>query len=462
VRSPVNPTRRHILRGAGVALALPWLESLAPRPARGQGIPLAPKRRFVSMFFPMGTADYWRPTGSSSGWQLSPILAPLAPLKSRVTVLGHVSNTAYGPQPPAHHYALMTGSFLTCVPGQSQPLKNGLSVDQRAAALLGNSTPIPSLQLGLSTLDSSADSENPAFSRSISWRSPTEPLFKMVSPQAVFDRLVGGQNAVQPTFDPGQQRRRARQSVLDFVLANANGLRPTLSTNDRLRVDRFLTSVRSLEQRVTTPVLPPGPQCSIGTRPGLVAAPGSVPSDYDRDRHASIMIDLIVMALACDLSRVVSFMLDDGRSDFVYDFLTERRFTAAGSTPGTASVGGYRGVTNAGATNNGYATIGFWFVSKLAELCQKLAAVPDGPNQSLLDSSLVWFGSGEHDGHVTTPELPLLYVGSGGGVLRTDRYHDFPAGQRLSNVYLTFLRHVFGAPDAAFGDSDGALTDLLA
>lgn len=456
----VRPTRRHILRGAGAALALPWLESLAPRAARGQGIPLAPKRRFVSMFFPMGTADYWRPTATAGNWQVSPILAPLAPLKSHVTVLGHVSNTAYGPQPPAHHYALMTGSFLTCAPGKSQPLMNGVSVDQRVAAVAGRATPIPSLQLGLSTLLSFADSEDPAFTRSISWRSPTEPLFKVVNPQAVFDQLVGAQRPTPPPSDPDQQRRRARKSVLDFVLANATSLRPSLSTTDRQRVEQFLSSVRSLEQRVNA-VIPPSSPCSIVTRPSLVAAPGNVPADYNRDQHASVMIDLIVMALACDMSRIVTFMLDDGRSDFAYNFLTERRFTASGSSLGTAPVGGYHGVTNAGGTNNGYATIGFWFVSKLAELCQKLAAVPDGPNQSLLDGSLVWFGSGEHNGNVTTPELPLLYVGSGGGVLKTDRFQDFPAGQRLSNVYLTFLRHVFGTSDTSFGDSNGTITDLL-
>ena len=179
-------SRRNLLRGAGVALALPWLESLAPRPARGQAV--VTRRRFVPVYFPMGTASFWTPktTGAGSAWQLSPILAPLASVKSSVTVLGHVDNTAYGVPNVEPIYPRETGSFLTCAPAQGTPAQNGTSVDQVIADHLGTSgAPLSSLQLGLSTLDSYTSDLPPEFSRSISWRSPTSPLFKQIDPQAV-------------------------------------------------------------------------------------------------------------------------------------------------------------------------------------------------------------------------------------------------------------------------------------
>jgi hypothetical protein len=175
------------------------------------------------------------------------------------------------------------------------------------------------------------------------------------------------------------------------------------------------------------------------------------------------MNDLIVMALSCDITRVASLMLDDARSDYVYNFLTERSFTAAGSAPGTTPVGSLHGLSVNGDTNNGWATVDWWFASKVAELCAKLDAIPDGDGKTLLDNSIVWFGCGQRNDRTAdnSRNLPLLYVGSGGGVLKTDRHIDLGSA-RLANVYLTFLNKVFGAADATFGDSTSVIPDLLA
>jgi hypothetical protein len=456
------------LRGAGVALALPWLESLAPRPARGQTRPTT--TRFVAMYFPMGTASFWTPTGVGSGdaWKLSPILEPLAPLKSKLTVLSHVDNTAYGTLTVRPAYPRDTADFLTCALAQVTPPLNGVSVDQVIArGLFGAVPPLESLQLGLSTLNVPTEDLPPAFWGSISWSSPSTPLGKMIDPQAVFDKLVaaGGDRVTPTPLDPVAEARRAtRKSVLDFVLGDATSIQPRLSYTDRARLDQFMTSVRDLEQRVqaTAPPRPPG--CLPGFRPDQAIAVGNTPPDYNRDAHATTMIDLMVMALACDVTHVVSFMLDDARSDFVYNFLTERLFTDAGSTPGAAPVAGYHGlVEGGGLTNNGYATINFWFVSKLAELGQKLAALPDGPQSSVLDNSLIWFGSGMNNGRDQSfLDLPLAYLGGGGGVLKTDAHIDFSTSRRLSDVYLTFIQNVFRLPDQRFADSQGFVPDLLA
>jgi hypothetical protein len=155
-------------------------------------------------------------------------------------------------------------------------------------------------------------------------------------------------------------------------------------------------------------------------------------------------------------------MLDDARSDFNYGFLPLRQFTDAGSTPGTGTAtGGPVGFANAGNRNDGWATIIWWYVSKLSALCQKLAAIPDGDGTTLLDNSVVWFGSGQQGENAAT-NLPVLYVGGGGGALAVDRSISFAPRERLSNVYLTFLNKVFHVADPSFGDSSGIIPALLA
>jgi hypothetical protein len=451
--------RRHVLRGAGVALALPWLESLEPRRARGQAA--SPRLRFVPIYFPLGTARYWTPKGVGSGdaWQLSPILEPLAPVKPYVTVLGHVDQTVYADTFYPNN-GVLTGAFLTCVKcrqatnSADTSVLAGTSLDQRIAQLLG----ARSLQVGLSTFDSYCDGAPCAYARSISWSDPVTPLFKIVDPQSLFDRIVAG----RPTVDPvAPARASARKSVLDFVLRHAASVQLRLGRSDRARMDEFLASVRDLEMRVAaTPTAPQS--CPSEARPTLSAAVGNVPPGYDRDAHANVMIDLIVLALGCDAARVVSLMLDDARSSFPYDFLTARHFSASGSTPGTTKLGGGPvNYANAGDLNDGWATIDWWYVSKLALLCQKMAALADADGATLLDNSVVWFGSGQQNENGTT-NLPLLYVGGGGGVLKTNCSLDFAPRQSLSNVYLTFLRRVFQAGDPRFGDSTGIVPELLA
>jgi hypothetical protein len=438
-------SRRTVLKGAGVALGLPWLESLA----RGQAP--APRRTFVGFFFPCGTANYWRPAapGVGDGWALSPILEPLASLKSRVTV-GN-----YGPFgghiEPSH--SQLTAAFLTCTKAKAGPPSTlGVSVDQVIAKAMARRTRIPSLQVGLSTLDSSPYGLPPEFSRSISWASPTEPLYKIVSPRRVFDRLVAANPSPGMTDVFAASRRAAHKSVLDYVAGHTTSVRATLGRADQLRMDEFLASVRSLEKRVDAGAVG---GCVVPPRPTEDYAVAAVPADYNRNTHADLMIDLVVMALACDLTRVVSFMLDDSRSDFVYDFLEDRTFG-----PDTTSVktSGLHGLSESTGQSNGWATINRWFVEKLARFCGRLDATSEGTG-TLLDASTVWFGSECHNGNEDGLDLPVLYVGGGGGRLKTDRVIDFASTtrqtERLANVYLTFLRGVFDLPDMSFGTSLG-------
>jgi hypothetical protein len=451
--------RREILRGTGVALSLPWLESMAPRHA----VASAPIKRYIGMYFPNGTARYWLSTGTGASYTMSPILQALAPNRTRALVLGNVGN--YSPfgghiEPShGHNSASAWTGVKASGPGSNY---NAISVDQVianhmvSANLNRLATPLHSLQVGLSTMNSSPDGIPGQHSRSMSWKSAKEPLYKVVSPQAVFDRIVAG-GLPTPNggkLDPLAERRRAlRKSTLDFVKESATRLEHKLGASDRERMDEFMSSVRTLETRVAHSSMPRPTlaTCAAIPRPTWTAGVHDKPAGYNRGVHASLMIDLVVMALRCDVTRVVSFMLDDARSDFLYNFLTERVFTETGSTPGTAPVGAYHALQHADPRNNGFATIGYWNVERLNELTSKLAAIDDG-NGNLMDSTVITFLSGMNGGNHDARDLPIVVVGTGGGTLRSGQLIRFPAeGRNLADLHLTIMQKVYGVPVKTFG-----------
>jgi ribosomal protein S15P/S13E len=358
----------------------------------------------------------------------------------------------------------------TCVQANGDGKNNsGISIDQLIAKTIGKTTPLPSLQVGLSTLDSYTDGLPGQHSRSMAWKSATEPLYKLVNPQAVFDRLTGQTAAAtgDPTADAAALKRRAlRLSVLDYVKDNTSALQRKLGTSDRRRLDQYLTSVRSLEQRVSAPSMQlSAAKCAQPARPSAVYSVGNVPEDYSREVHAGLMIDLVVMALACDITRVVSFMLDDARSDFVYNFTKLRKFTDTGSTEATGTIGSYHGAQHAGDRNDSFATIGYWNSQKAAQLAGKLAALSDGDAGNMLDNTVITYASGMHGGNHDPADLPVALIGGGGKsgagtVLKTDRNIVFPQEQRLANVHFTLMKRVFECPEMSFGSSSGEIAEM--
>lgn len=461
-------SRRTVLSGLGVCLALPWLESA--RVPNAKAATTADPRRFLAVYFPNGVAaGYWRPArvGAGSEWQLSPLLDPLAPVKSRLTVLSNIENYSCIQDTPyvEPSHSRLTGAFLTCVDGDSDPsiARAGISVDQVIAQRTPDVTSLPSLQVGLSTLDSSPDGRHGALSRSISWSSANEPLYKVVDPQAVFDRLTsgtlgGGSGSV--ALREAERRRALDKSVLDYVLESSHELERELSASDRVRFDQFTTSVRDLERRLNRLALP-GLNCHAPPRPETTVAVGQTPNGYDRNAHAELMIDLIVMALECDLTRVVSFMLDDSRSDFDYSFVPRRTFDTTGSTPALGRVGPFHAAQHEGDSNDNYATINHWLVSKVAQLAERLANVQEGEHD-LLHNSLLFFGSdmqgSNHDGN----DLPALLLGAAGGRFKTDQHLSFEYERSYSELYLTVLNRYFDLDLAKFGVATSAIDALLA
>jgi Protein of unknown function (DUF1552) len=455
-----------------VLITLPWLESLAPRTASGAPAPLP--RRFLPIFFPCGVADYWTPsaTGAGAAWQLSPILEPLRPLKDQLIVLTDVENYTciQADNPSVEPEARDTGAFLTCVDARKiRDAKrlmdaNGISVDQVLAQALAPPTRFESLQLGLSTVQGYCDGQPCSLSRSISWKSETEPLYKQIDPQAVWDLLFTG-----PDAPPDPSTKDVDSSVLDAVLDSARGLDQKLGASDRQRLDEFLTKVRATEQKLNAPIMP---GCRAPARPQLSASEGLKNGDmtasgvpYDRGEHSKLMSELILLAFQCDATRIISYMLDDARSEFSYDHVAKRSFDANGSTAGAGVCGNFNGASHSGGLSNDFASINWWLTSQVADLCQKLAATPEGDG-SMIDNTFVLYASSMHGTSLNAANLPLLLVGGKAG-LKTDQhiaYGDKPPA--LRDVYFTLLNACFGANQTSFGASvlnvpNRLMTELL-
>jgi hypothetical protein len=484
-------TRRQVLKGAGVALSVPWLETFAPKKAHAAGA----VRRYLSFYWPNGTASaYWTPGGAGTSFTLSPIQQPLEPNKAKLLILGNVGNYSpwNGHIEPSHGHNSATawtgvrahnvagktetnyGSSISVDQGKTETnYGSSISVDQVIANTIQAQnggmlpTPVHSLQLGLSTLDSYTDGLPGPHSRSMSWKSEGEPLGKIISPQGAFDAIVAGGlpmggGGTMP--DPLAVRRQAlKKSALDYITESSTTLKARLSRSDQTRMESFLSSVRTLEGRVTAmPVTNTNAaqNCKPVTRPTQVYSLTNVPPTYNRGDHAQVMIDLAVMAFQCDLTRVVSFMMDDARSDYVYNFLKERSFSATGSTPGTAAVGGYHGLQHTSENNNGFATISWWNMDRLNALITRLGMIQEGTG-TVMDNTVIHAMSGMHGGNHDSLNLPIVIAG-GAGVLKQGQYIDFGktgvpmgGGKNLQDVHLTIINKVFGGNLTQFGTAQG-------
>jgi hypothetical protein len=482
----VRSSRRALLRGAGVALSLPWLESLSPRALHAQAGALP--RRFLPIFLPNGAPELWRPSSSGTGdaWALSSILEPFgAALKAKLNVVTNLENGSVFNRDgsaivdPSH--GRLAGAWLTCVDAAKVRAElgreeaNGISVDQVLAqhAAFQGKTALPSLQVGLSTPLSECDSEPCSSSRSVSWASSTQPMYKLVDPLEVFNELVSGVRHTDPS-DPAAVEARKRlarqQSVLDAVLENAQRTRTRLGASDQQRMDEFLESVRAVERRVTgVSAGMGGLACSPRAAPSILAAeqsalaPRQNTATYDKGLHADAMNDLIAMAFECDVTRIISFMLEDERSEFTYDHVQERTFTEQGSTLKGGTCPEYHMAQH--QSGDVFATITWWNVGKVADLCRKLDAIEEAPGVSVLDNSVVMLGACMHGGNHWANELPLVLLGGSNLGLKNDQ-HLVLDERPLRDLYFTLMNSVFGLNVQDFGqNASGApprlITELL-
>jgi len=445
--------RRTFLRGAGVALALPWLEAMLPRSlgaaAVGKsavGKALAkPPVRMAFLFTPNGVIpSAWEPKEGGANFTLSPTLEPLAPVKSEVMVLSGLSqHRAYALGDGAGDHARSASAFLT----GAHPYKTsganirvGVSVDQIAAARIGHHTPLPSLELGI---DHSATAGNCdsgyscAYSSCISWKTPTTPMAKEVNPKLVFERMFGNANVA-----PQERERRnfLRKSILDLVRDDSDRLNKKLGLVDRHKMDEYTTGVRELEQRIELAGQ------AAARRPAAATAPVGIPDDFAK--HVELMFDLLALAFQTDMTRVATFMFGNEGSN--------RGYPMVGAKDGHHALSHHRNNKDMIAQIK---KIDRYLVGHYAAFLGKLRSIREGEG-TLLDNCMVLYGSGIKDGNAHSHnDLPILLAGRAGGTIRPGRHVQLPKETPLNNLFLAMLDRV-GAGTSQVGDSTGAVHGL--
>ena len=430
-------SRRAVLRGAGAALSLPLLDSMIPAGKAWAASDATPRVRAGFVYFPHGaTMARFTPEKSGTDFELSEILAPLAPFKNTINVVSDLSHPqAYGAGGATAHHNRSSAVFLSGAKAQEGPKAHlAKTADQVIASAIGQDTPLPSLELMIDEPSLSCGDLSCAYRNTISWQSPTSPLPMENNPQVVFERLFGDGS----TADERGARRLQAVSLLDAVTDQIQTLERTLPGTDRERLDLFLTDVREIERRIQKTAARSTENLDIPARPA------GIPENLEE--HIKLMMDLQVLAWEADITRVTTFLLACELSNDVYP--------ASGIRESFHILSHH---SNVEANKAKFAVLNRYHVGLFAYLLSKLASSRDGDG-SLLDHSLLVYGSGMSDGnqHNHGP-LPLVLAGRAGGALETGRHLRNEDGTTMSNLLLALL-HTFGIEQEKFGDSTGPLS----
>ncbi|HXT99729.1 MAG TPA: DUF1552 domain-containing protein [Polyangia bacterium] len=435
------------MRGAGgAAIALPWLEAMAPRRAQAA---TGPVKRFVVMFSANGTIpSAWAPTPGTSetDFTLSPILAPLEAHKADIVIVGGLEQKGGGGD--GHQNGM--GGMLTDQMLNSNPFANvnapptgwpmDTSIDQRIADGLAVPTQLRSLELGVQV--GSADN----WGRMI-YRAANQPLPPDDDPASVYGRVFSDLHTDTAVL---ARLRRRRKSILDGVGAQFTRLSARVGSADRQRVDAHLTAVQEIEKRLTTDLVVNNPACKNPT----VSAVSATANDAF-PMAGALQMDLLTMALACDITRVAS--LQWSRS------VSQTRFTWLNITQGHHDLS-HRPDTEPDAVAN-LTTINNWYAQQFAGLISRLKATPDGAGGTLFDNTLLLWCNELAKGNTHSRQgAPYVLAGSAGGALRTGRSLSYDGQGLPHNNLLVSILNAMGVPDTTFGKPDwctGSLTGLL-
>ena len=442
-QTPGKPlSRRIFLRGAGVAMGLPWLESLPVWGAAAEApkAPSAAPKRFVVQF--MGTGinpDHWWAKGEGEGMELSKCLEPLTPFKTKLNVINGLFNkpsTGVGIHPG------MTGNILSGMPlTRGAVLHGGISIDQMLAARLGQDTVQPSLTLACEQPLTGYHETNfsMAYSSHISWQSADSPVPTEVYPSLAFDSL----------FENSGSRRM--ESILDRVGEEANGLRRRISSDDRAKLDEYLTSVREVEKRAQRMRGDLGKAADRAKDKGknlvgMKRPENGLPEDIRE--HMRLMCDVVALAIQTDKTRIATMLMCRDLSGLFYPFLGVRDSHHPASHHDTS---------------DDYLRITQYYISQLAYLAGKLQAMPEGQSTVLDNTCLLWL-SNMYSGSVhDNSKLPILTIGGLGGTLATGRVLDYrdkgDESRKLCSLYLS-LMDKFGVKLDRFGDANTRLAAI--
>ncbi len=440
-------SRRTMLKGAGVAVGLPFLEAMVPASTALANTAAAGTRRAGFFYIPHGAImnntpygaemDFWMPSGAGANFKLSRILEPLETYKSYVTSFSELENLAGDNSV----HTLNPATWLSCVrPLASAPSANmAITLDQMIAREMGQDTPLPSLELASETtiqVAACAGGGGCFYSSTLSYRNATTPLPMEYNPRKVFTQLFG-------EGDTAEEREaivRQTGSILDLIADRTRSMQRDLGAPDRAVLAEYLETVREIERRV---------QMS-GSRDlsdlDLPRAPIGELDDFDA--QVRLMFDLLALAYRADLTRVASYiMVAEG---------TNRTYNHIGVPDSFHPVSHH---ANDKDKMERLVQIQHYHVERFADFIDQLAKMPDGEN-SVLDNSLFMYGSNmsNSDRHNNYP-LPILLVGKAGGAVKGGQQIDLPTRTPLANVHLTMLDRL-GMPRESFANSTGMISEV--
>ena len=448
-------SRRTMLRGLGVTVALPFLDAMIP-----VGTAFAQSRkqpvRLIAMEMVHGSAgstafgikkNMWAPAATGSDFDLSP--SSLKPLEAYRDYLTIVSNTdcrnAEAFLPPeigADHFRSAAVFLTQARPKQTQgsDVYAGTSLDQIYAQQFGQQTPIPSMQLCIENVDQAGGCSynySCVYTDTISWASPTDPMPMIRDPRAVFDQLFG----VGATPEARKSRRKDDQSILDWVTDSVNELKRKLSPADQARLSDYLEDVREIERRIQKVEA----SNTTGDPRELPDAPVGVPDSFED--HVKLMCDLQAVAFQSDVTRIFSFKMSRDVSN--------RVFKPSGSSTAFHTSSHH---LDRDDRISDFQKINTYHVSLLPYLIEKLKKTPDAGG-SLLDNTVVIYGSSMGNSNVHNHKrCPLILLGHGGGSLKGNMHVRAADGTPMANAMLATLRGI-GVDLDKFGDST-AVMDL--
>ena len=434
--------RRTFLRGLGTAVALPLFDALTPALARAQSKKAPVRMAFV--YVPNGIdMRHWNPAYEGTLAELPQTLAPLAPLKDDILLLGNLThNTGRALLDGPGDHGRCCGSYLTGVQVKKTvtDIKASVSCDQLVANQIGKETRFPSLEVGLEDSRQAGDCDSGyscAYTNNLAWRSETQPLPPILDPRALFERLFG--DGAELTPRDRARRQLHRRSILDFITSDTRALRGALGPTDQRKLDEYLSSIRQIEEQLSRA------ERQTTVDPGI-DKPYGVPSDFAE--HFALMTAMITVAFQADLTRVVTFLVTrEG---------TSRAYREIGIPDGHHPLTHHRNIVE---QMDKVAQINRYHVAQFAKWMATLKAAQEGDG-SVLDHSMIVYGAGLADGNAHTHhDLPTLIAGRGGGAIKPGRRLVHRKETPMCNLFLTMMDRM-GTRMDHFGDATGHLSGL--
>ncbi|MFM1886311.1 MAG: hypothetical protein RL026_1468 [Pseudomonadota bacterium] len=429
-------SRRTVLRGMGVSVALPLLDAMVPAATALANTAARPAPRMGFVYFPHGAImKAWSPAETGRDYTMSPILKPLEPFRDQMTIVSGLRNKGGESSDP---HGIMAGTWLSCHGIRNRENDKGTTADQLAARLLGKDTPIPSIELtgegGNATCGQG--STGCGFGSTVSFRTPFQPLPMEDNPRKVFYQLFG-------QGDTGKERADILEetgSILDYVREEGARLQKRIGAADRARVNDYLESVREVESRIQKMA------SSDSARLELPNAPQGVPDDWGQ--HLDLLFDMIALSWQSNMTRVSSFMMAKEVSMRTYPNLsiTEAFHPLSHHQNDADKIARLVRIQN-------------YHTQVFAKFIKKLAGTQDGDG-SLLDHSIILYGSNmsNSDLHNNDP-LPNVVMGRGYGRIKGGQHLRYPQDTPHANLLLTLLERA-GLPYEDLGNSSGLLADV--